>query len=1061
MQTLAIRLLGDLGHLDVDGVDPVALGSRKARSLLWLLAIARGAVVSSDAIIESLWAEDPPTRPADQVAVLVSRLRGVLGRERIEHGDSGYRLQYDWLDVDEVDALTAESERRCAAGNPSGAAAAARVSVSLLRSTPSGPDLAGPWAATQLASLERLVARARRVAADGLLASGSWLEAVDVASDSLARDPYDEQALRVVMRANGAGGRTAAALAAFAAASDRLADELGADPSRETLDLHLAILRGDAVIALPPTRAEGREGLPEVGRLPWVGRQPELDRLDAAAARASEGTVQVVVVEGEAGIGKTSLLRRWAAGRPNTDVVLFGTCAEPGRAAPLEPLLSVLATHFREVGEGRTIQALGADAPLLAPLLGLAPGATMPFLLVDGVVGPTLLYGALSALVPRLAPSGLVVLVLDDAHLCGAALAEWLQLIRVRRARLLVVATVRTPEASPVLGTEVLRIGPLDSAQTRDLVGAERADDLFARSGGHPLFLTELALAAAGEGLPISLLDAVSTRCDSLGRAGRTLRSAAVVGDRVDLDLLAAVLNRPAVEILDDAETGVLHQLLVDDAGTFRFRHALVRDALSATASAGRSAWLHRQVARVLARRPSADPAEVADHARRGGDVELAATALRAAAARAAERFDHATAESLLDEALALHPEPEAWLARARVRTRRGAYAAAYRDVERARPTGASALEVGAWASYFDRRFDQATAYATDGAAQAEDPATRARCLTVAGRTRHAAGDLRAAEGLLQDGIDASAGPDRMIASAWLGVLRSHQSRPADALALLRAATRPGLGADHTSAVLHALLFSGHANALTGRPAAALGLFQQYTDEVDRRHVVRFEGRGTNFAGWVLRSLGSTAEAAERHQEAFEIAERIGAPETRVASLEDLAEGRLAAGDPDSADQLLTLAEAGLRGDLVFGWRLRFKLDLLRARCALAREDAATALQLSLALAARAGELEVPRYAAVARLVAHRARAATGDPVDLEAVASDLSDVQSAVAIEAWWWTGESAAAHRVPHWVDMASAQVEALSENAAGRGDALRSAAATRLDAWKSTAGRRSDHG
>jgi tetratricopeptide (TPR) repeat protein len=479
-----------------------------------------------------------------------------------------------------------------------------------------------------------------------------------------------------------------------------------------------------------------------------------------------------------------------------------------------------------------------------------------------------------------------------------------------------------------------------------------------------------------------------------------------------------------------------------------------VRGALTARAGAGRSAWLHRQVAWVLARRPGADPGEVADHARRGGDLELAARSLRAAAARAAERFDHATAEALLDDALSLHPDPAGWLDRARVRTRRGQYDAAYRDVERARPLGAGALEVGAWASYFDRRFEQASAFATDGATIAEDAALRARCLTVAGRTRHAAGDLAAAESLLGQAIQAATGADRMIASAWLGVLRSHQSHPQEALALLRPATRPELQAEHTSAVLHALLFTGHAHALAGHPVAALEAFERYTIELERRQVLRFDGRGTNFAGWVLRNLAASSEGVERHLEALEIAGRIGGPELRVAALEDLAEDRLTAGDVEAADRHLAAAGAALHGDLVFGWRLRFKLELLQARSALARDDPQDALRTAGALAVRAGELGVPRYASVARLLVHRARAALGEPVDLGAVAIDLVAVRQAVAIEAWWWTGESAAAHHVPQWVDKSADQVEELAGHAGARGRALRSAAAARLETWRAAA-------
>jgi hypothetical protein len=268
--------------------------------------------------------------------------------------------------------------------------------------------------------------------------------------------------------------------------------------------------------------------------------------------------------------------------------------------------------------------------------------------------------------------------------------------------------------------------------------------------------------------------------------------------------------------------------------------------------------------------------------------------------------------------------------------------------------------------------------------------------------------------------------------------------------------TRPELRAEHTSAVLHALLFTGHAHALSGRPADALEALSRYSDEVDRRHVVRFEGRGTNFTGWVVRSLGASSEGAELHEDALEVSLRNGSHETRVAALEDLAEVRLDTGDPQAADRLLADAQRSLHGDLVFGWRLGFKLDLLRARSALAQGDPAAAMERAASLAARAGELGVPRYASVARLVAHRAQAALGEPVDLDVVAGDLRATAEAVALEAWWWIGDSAAVHGVPAWVDLAASHMLTLSANAGERGAALRLAASPRLDGWRAAAER-----
>ena len=543
---------------------------------------------------------------------------------------------------------------------------------------------------------------------------------------------------------------------------------------------------------------------------------------------------------------------------------------------------------------------------------------------------------------------------------------------------LAVVAAVRPGAGSRCRPPRSSTSDVLGRDAAAELVGPARADELYERSKGHPLFLTELAQQAAGGRCPRRWSSRCPRAATSWAAAGALLRTAAVIGPELDIDLLAAVLGRGVVELLDDAERAVAGQFLADESGTLRFRHELLRETLAASATAGRAALLHRQAGRVLARRPDADPATVAHHARLGGDLTLASSALRDASARAGERFDHAAAEALLDDALVLHPDQEGWLARARVRTRRGRYPEALEDVQRAGTAGPAALEVGAWASYFGRRFGQAAQFAEDGALAAVDPATRARCLAVGGRTHHAAGDLARAERLLGEAFSLAEGADRVTAAAWLGVLRAHQSRAAEALSLLRPAARGHIGAEHTSAMLHALLFTGHAHALAGRPALALAAFARHTEEVGRRQVPRFAGRAVNFAGWVLRNLGADREAADQHAAALEIAQRQGTAEVTIAALEDLAEQCLDQGDPDGAQARLAEAAALLQGDLVFGWRLDLKHQLVTGRLALLCGDPGRAAGVAAELESQAAALGVPRYLSVARLLRHRADRALG-----------------------------------------------------------------------------------
>ena len=118
------------------------------------------------------------------------------------------------------------------------------------------------------------------------------------------------------------------------------------------------------------------------------------------------------------------------------------------------------------------------------------------------------------------------------------------------------------------------------------------------------------------------------------------------------------------------------------------------------------------------------------------------------------------------------------------------------------------------------------------------------------------------------------------------------------------------------------------------------------------------------------------------------------------------------------------LAEAGalLHGDLVFGWRLALKHQLLSGRLAVLRGDPDGRAGRRRRARDRAAALRVPRYTSAARLVTHRARHALRLPVDPAAVAADLDALDQSVSIEAWWWTGELAADFGQPAWLDRAA---------------------------------------
>jgi predicted ATPase/DNA-binding SARP family transcriptional activator/DNA-binding CsgD family transcriptional regulator len=317
-----------LGGFEIEGIDAHRLGSRKARTLLKVLALARRHPVSIDRLIEAVWTQATPARPEDQVLVLVSRLRAVLGGERLLRTDAGYSLRADWLDLDAMADLAAEAGHRLTAGSYRSARARAQAALALARGPVLPEEPEAIWVEAERAAAERLLASVRHVAARAALGAADYTAAAAFAAGALNADPYDEVALRLLMRADSQAGHPAAALAAYAQVKKRLDDDLGVDPAPETTSHYLAILRQEPLPADPSTPPFPRLLHPiaastRLGRghtpaqapseassimtipLPaMVGRQRDMATTRALLARDD---VRLVTLTGPGGVGKTQL----------------------------------------------------------------------------------------------------------------------------------------------------------------------------------------------------------------------------------------------------------------------------------------------------------------------------------------------------------------------------------------------------------------------------------------------------------------------------------------------------------------------------------------------------------------------------------------------------------------------------------------------------------------------------------------------------------------------------------------------------------------------------------
>src|SRR5829696_377000 len=366
-----------------------------------------------------------------------------------------------------------------------------------------------------------------------------------------------------------------------------------------------------------------------------VGRHAEAARLGAALERAAGGQPAIVLVAGEAGVGKTRLVHG-LVGRAGElgAVALTGGCLDVGDGvlayAPLvealRPLVGLLDAAELERVLGGARGELARVVPELGPPPAGAGGGGRP---AEAPLAPTRLFELLLGVLHRLAEGAPLLLVVEDLHWADQSTRDLLGfLVRNLRGGVALVLTYRSDELHrrhplrPFLAEldrsgraerlELERLGRRDLAEL--LAGILEAPappaligEILARSEGNPFFAEELLAAHLdGTRLPLALPDLVLARVEALSEpAQRVLEVAAVAGTRVDHELLAAVVDQDAeqlVRLLREAVTR--HVLGVDEAtGAYVFRHALVQEAIYDDLLPVQRGPLHAAYARALERR--------------------------------------------------------------------------------------------------------------------------------------------------------------------------------------------------------------------------------------------------------------------------------------------------------------------------------------------------------------------------------------------------------------------------------------------------------------------------
>ena len=424
----------------------------------------------------------------------------------------------------------------------------------------------------------------------------------------------------------------------------------------------------------------------------FIGRTAELERLAAAYARAVAGESRMIIVAGEAGIGKSRLLEAFSDRVANRGGrVLVGGCLALGTGGlPYAPFVEAFRVLFRQVDPGALPALLGPSRGELARLMPEVRGrpdrpATdgpgsgrddgQPQTVGDDRFAQVRLFELVLGVFDRLARLTPLVVVIEDLQWADPSTRDLFAFLvrNLRGERVLLVATIRTDELDPqrafigYLGelergerVERVDLGRFDRDDFARLVAdelggsahADLVDRVWLRTGGNPFYAEQL-LAALGETgaeeLPARLRDVVLARVSAVSDAGQeVLRVASAAGARIDDPLLEAVTDLPAAVVREGLREVVGRRLLVPAGGVadphYVFHHALLKEVIHGDLIPGERVRHHAAYAAALESRaadraagrassgPAPTAAELAFHwDAAGNDQRALATTIEAA----------------------------------------------------------------------------------------------------------------------------------------------------------------------------------------------------------------------------------------------------------------------------------------------------------------------------------------------------------------------------------------------------------------------------------------------
>lgn len=657
-------------------IDDNSFGGRQARLVFALLVAERAHAVSRSELADALWPDELPKAWESALRSLVSKVRSVLtgtgelGGEALEAAFGCYQMHLPpdtLVDIElavsaAAGAATALEQGDIAKARDQALAATSIVAQSFL------PGEDGQWVARVRERLSAVRLRSLEILSSALSREGRTPLAVEAAEEALSLDPYRESAHRALIAAHRAGGNRAEALRAYERCRRLLAEELGVAPSPETEAAYLGLL-GEEPAAVAGGGSGDPTGPPTV-RLPFppalginrpaafVGRRRTLDRIRVEFDEATTHQRRVVLLTGEAGVGKTAVAREAATMlHEEGAVVLYGRCDEE-RIVLYQPFVEAIEQYVVESSSESLREHIGPNGRLLARLVPAVAHRfpeMAPAPLDDVAMERHLLFNAVGSFLTSIARVTPLVLVVGDLHFAGAPTVGLLRYLTRSSppCALLIIGTYREeePYAPSDAGefisdlelepnVERMRLGGLDEEDVgvlvRGVLGAEAtpaqlAATIHEQTGGNAFLVNEVVRhlqdgipptldGAASESLigpvPEAVTDTILRRRAQLREStNKVLDVASVLGRHFDVAVLEQMARLDEDTLLDALDEATASRFLTEvpaSAERFSFTHGLVRHAIYGRLSAIRRARYHARAGEILAGLNEGDPARLA-----------------------------------------------------------------------------------------------------------------------------------------------------------------------------------------------------------------------------------------------------------------------------------------------------------------------------------------------------------------------------------------------------------------------------------------------------------------